>query len=71
MVAPRGAGYGLARVYVDGVLRTTVDLSAAAGDRRVVFALDFGGNSTHTIRIANLGTSGRPLVEHDATTSTA
>jgi glucose/arabinose dehydrogenase len=65
-VAPRGTGYGLVRIYLDGVLRTTVDLGSGSGARRIAFSADFGASGTHTLRIANLATAGRSLVDHDA-----
>jgi hypothetical protein len=65
-VAPRGGTRGKVRVYVDGVLKATVDLGLGSGPRRIVFVSDFGGSTTHVIRIANLATSGRPYLDHDA-----
>jgi len=66
-VAPVSPAYGKVRVYIDGVLKATLDLGAlGTGSRRVMYAADFSGSTRHTIRIANLGTSGRPLVDHDA-----
>jgi hypothetical protein len=66
-VAPVGSVRSKVRVYVDGVLKTTLDLGTATGAyRQVLYATDFSGVGKHTIRIANLGTSGRTLMDHDA-----
>jgi PKD repeat protein len=65
-VAPRGATRGQVRVYIDGVLKATIDLGASPGDRLEVFTRDFGRVGTHTLKIVNLATSGRPTVDHDA-----
>ena len=66
-VGALGPGHGKVRIYVDGVLRTTLDLeSGPAASRVILYATDFGGSGSHTIRIANLGTAGRPAVDHDA-----
>jgi hypothetical protein len=66
-VAPVGSVRGKVRVYIDGVLKTTLDLGTATGAlRRVLYVTDFSSSGRHTIRIANLGTSGRPLMDHDA-----
>ena len=66
-VAPVGSARGKVRVYIDGVLKTTIDLGSTPGAvRRVLYATDFSASGRHTIRIANLATSGRPLMDHDA-----
>ena len=55
-VAAKGASRGHARVYVDGVLRTTVDLHAASTRyRRVVFRATWSASGTHTISIRPVG----------------
>jgi hypothetical protein len=62
-----GPGRGLAQVYVDGKLVTTVDLGGATlSSRRVAFSRSWTGSATRTIEIRVLGTVGRPLVEVDA-----
>ena len=66
IVAPTSAVRGKASVYIDGVLRTTIDLrTSTIRHRRVVYALDFGVSGTHTITIRVLGTAGRPMVSLD------
>jgi len=67
IVAPRSATRGKASIYIDGVLRTTIDLYASTTQhRRVVYARSFGTSGTHTIELRVLGTSGRPMVSLDA-----
>lgn len=66
-VSPTGPTRGSARVYVDGVLASTVSLYAATGhSRQVVFATSWATTGKHTIRIVNLGTSGHPRIDLDA-----
>lgn len=65
-VSTRGPSRGKAKVYVDGVLRTTVDLYAAkAKTRRIVFAASGLAAGQHSIKVYVLGTSGRPRVDID------
>ena len=65
-VAPVGSARGKVRVYIDGVLKSTIDPDDAG--RRAPGAVRHGllGVGRHTIPIANLATSGRPLMDHDA-----
>ena len=57
-----GPGEGAVKVYVDGVLASTVDLAApAATSRQLVFTRTWGSVGTHTIRLVNVGTIGRPV----------
>jgi len=66
-VAPVGSTLSKVRVYIDGVLKATIDIGELPeAARRVNFAYDFSGTGTHTIRIANLATSARPFMDHDA-----
>ena len=66
-VTRSGPGRGLAQVWIDGALATTIDLNAGSlGPRRVAFSKTWSVSGTHTIVIKVLGTSGRPLVETDA-----
>ena len=67
IVSSRAAGRGLVRVYIDGVLVSTVDLYApSTAYRQVVFARTWGSSGTHTIRLVVAGTAGRPRVDLDA-----
>ena len=58
---------GSARVYVDGVLVTTVDLySSTTSVKQVVFTRKFSTIGAHTLKIAVLGTAGHPRVTVDS-----
>jgi beta-N-acetylhexosaminidase len=66
-VAAVGPTRGWARVYLDGHYVTTVNLHAATtGFRRIVFAMNWPSQGTHTIRVVVAGTSGHPRVDVDA-----
>jgi hypothetical protein len=66
-VASVCSGCGKANVYVDGVLKATVDLqSSSTIARRLVWSTSWSSVGSHTIRIKVLGTSGRPRVGVDA-----
>jgi hypothetical protein len=57
---------GKAQVYVNGVLKATVDLySATALKQRIVWAASYSTSATRTITIKVLGASGRPRVDVD------
>ncbi|HEX9775973.1 MAG TPA: hypothetical protein VGB83_10395 [Actinomycetota bacterium] len=53
---PRGPGYGKAQVYVDGVLRETVDAYAAAESIATLSSVAGLARGKHTLRIRVLGT---------------
>jgi len=66
-VGYRGPNRGSASVYLDGVLRATVNLYAAAWySKQIVYTANWGVNGTHTIKIVNLATSGHPQIDVDA-----
>jgi GH25 family lysozyme M1 (1,4-beta-N-acetylmuramidase) len=66
-VAYRGPNRGQARIYLDGVLKTTVDLRATTVvNRPLVVAFGWGFNAKHTIKVVVVGTSRRPRVDSDA-----
>jgi hypothetical protein len=66
-VAEKGASRGEARVYIDGIFRTTVNLNASNYQaRRIVFAASWGSNGAHTMKIVVVGTAGHPRVDVDA-----
>src|SRR5207245_6854556 len=68
-VAYRGPTRGKARVYIDGVLITTVDLYASTGRGKVVvFDRSWATSATHTIRVVGLGTAGRSRIDLDGFT---
>jgi hypothetical protein len=57
---------GKAQVYVDGVLKATIDLYAAAiQPQRIVWSVNYGTSASRTVRIQVLGTAGRPRVDVD------
>jgi len=66
LVMHRGPDRGRFRVYVDGQLRSTVDLRAATSQPRMIVwqtaFRDFG----HTVKVQNLATPGRPRIDLDA-----
>jgi len=54
-------------VYVDGVLKATVNLYASTYQaQRIVFAANWTSNGTHTIRIVNKATAGHARIDVDA-----
>jgi hypothetical protein len=64
--AERGPGHGKAKVYVDGVLISTVDLKLSVeGPRRLVFRRHWSTVGRHTVRIVVSGTG---VVDVDAFT---
>jgi GH25 family lysozyme M1 (1,4-beta-N-acetylmuramidase) len=66
-VAARGPSRGAARVYVDGVYATTLNLQASTGQTRsIVFARNWAKVAIHSIRIVVVGTAGHPRVDVDA-----
>lgn len=65
-VAPVGPTRGRARVYVNGVLKQTVNLySATGGQRRIVYATRWSTSASRTITIRVVGTAGHPRVDLD------
>ena len=66
IVASRGPSEGSARVYVDGVLATTINLHASAGTlRQLVFTRAWSSPRSHSVRLVVLGSSGHPAVDLD------
>ena len=62
-MAAKGRHEGRAAVYVDGVLRATVDLDAAKTRvRRVVFRATWSATGAHTIQVRPLG-DGRVVLD--------
>lgn len=65
-IAEKGIGKGRAKVYVDGHLRTTVDLAAASDTpRQIVFRAHWTTAGSHVLKIVVEGTVGRPIVTVD------
>ncbi len=66
-VTTRGPGRGAARIYVDGILVTTVNLWAATYQYRfVAFSAGWSSLGTHTLRVVVVGTATHPRVDLDA-----
>jgi CSLREA domain-containing protein len=66
LVTTVGPGRGKVKVYVDGVLRSTVDLGGALTYRKQVYQRTWTSSGTHTVKLVVVGTSGRPRVDVDA-----
>jgi hypothetical protein len=65
-VAERGPTHGKAKVYVDGKLAATVDLTAGAdAPRRLVFRRHWNASGDHRIKVVVVGTAARPTVDVD------
>lgn len=66
LVMEKAADRGKAKIYVDGVLKTTIDTySATAKHRVVVYDVKLSAGH-HTIKIVNSATAGRPRIDLDA-----
>lgn len=67
LIATTGPGRGVAKIYVDGTLKASVDLLSATTVYRVqVWSTKFSSSATHKIKVVVAGTSGRPRVDVDA-----
>jgi hypothetical protein len=65
-VSTRSPKRGKAKVFIDGVLQTTVDLFASSlQTRRIVFTATGLSAGPHTLKIQVVGTIGRPRVDVD------
>jgi hypothetical protein len=63
VVADRCAQCGLARIYVDGVLRATADTYASKTVvRQSIWSLRFAGIGLHTVRVVVAATPKRPTI---------
>jgi hypothetical protein len=66
LVMAQGPGRGRFQVRLDGDLVATVDTRADANRNRVVVWQSHVEAGTHTLRVRNLATSGRPRIDLDA-----
>ena len=67
VVSRKGPARGKAQIYVNGVLKATVDLYASSyQNQRVVWAGSWSSSASRTITVRVLGTAGRPRVDLDA-----
>jgi WD40-like Beta Propeller Repeat/Dipeptidyl peptidase IV (DPP IV) N-terminal region len=65
-VTDEDSTHGSAKVYVDGVLRATVNTQASTKKNRVVvFKYGWTTDGFHTMKIVNLATAGHPRVNVD------
>ena len=66
IVGRRGPLNGKAKVYVDGVYRSTIDLFRSSYQSKViVFNTSWNTTAMHSVRLVVVGTSGRPGVDID------
>jgi spore germination protein YaaH len=65
-VAPHGGKLGKAKVFIDGMLVTKVDLKGTSAQRQLVFTRTWASSGKHTIVIKVLHTRNRPRVDVDA-----
>jgi serine protease len=66
-VSERGPTRGSFRVYIDGVLKTTLsNYSTVTQGAVIVWRKSFASVGKHTLKIVNVGTSGHPRVDVDA-----
>jgi hypothetical protein len=67
VVSRKGPARGKAQIYVNGALKATVDLYAAAyQNQRVVWTGSWASSATRTVTVRVVGTSGRPRIDLDA-----
>lgn len=68
IVGDKCASCGKFQVFIDGVLKTTVDTYAASTQtRRILWTSGvYGSISTHVLRVVTLTTDGRPRIDIDA-----
>ena len=67
LVMAKGPARGKASLYFDGSYVKTIDTYAATNINRVVmWDKELNGTSSHTIKIVNQATSGRPRIDIDA-----
>ena len=65
-VSTTASNRGSAKVYVDGVLKTTINLnSGATNNRQIVYTNSYSAIGKHTLKIVVVGTAGHPRVDID------
>jgi Dual-action HEIGH metallo-peptidase len=65
-VTDEDANHGSAKVYIDGVLKKTVNTQTSTStNRAIVYKISWPTDATHTIKIVNVGTSGHPRITID------
>jgi subtilisin family serine protease len=67
IVVRRGPLNGKAKIYVDGVYKSTIDTYRSSYQSRVVvFNISWNTAATHSVKVVNLATSRRPRIDIDA-----
>jgi subtilisin family serine protease len=67
LVGRKGPTEGQAKVYVDGVLASTIDLHRSTSQSKVVlFNTSWATNGSHSVQVVVVGTAGHPRVDIDA-----
>jgi Concanavalin A-like lectin/glucanases superfamily len=65
-VTDEDSAHGSAKVYVDGVLKATVNTrSASKQNRLIAYTFAWASDGAHTLKIVNVATSGHPRVSVD------
>jgi hypothetical protein len=65
-VTDEDSQHGSAKVYVDGVLKTTVNTNTASTRNRVIaYTFAWASDGAHTLKILNAATAGHPRVTVD------
>ena len=60
------SAHGSAKVYIDGVLKATINTRSSSKLNRVVaYQFAWASNGAHTLKIVNLATSGHPRISVD------
>jgi len=66
-VTSKGPSRGKLKVYIDGVLKATINTySSTTRYRQLLYQITFSSPGTHTIKIVVVGTAGHPRVDVDA-----
>jgi hypothetical protein len=66
-IGDRASDRGSARIYIDGVLRATVNMQGSTkANRLIASSRIFASSGSHTIRVEVVGTAGHPRVDVDA-----
>ena len=64
---PTGPTRGVAKIYLGGQYRKTIDLYASSfSPSRVLYTASYSTNATRTLKIVVQGTAGRPVVAIDS-----
>jgi len=71
LVMAEGPGRGKAAIYLDGVLTKTIDTYAATNINRIIQWDTKLSAGSHTIRVVNQATAGRPRIDLDAILTTS